>query len=786
VPLDSEQARFRLLDHLSGFFRNLARRRAVVIVLDDLHSADKASLSLLRFLASELRDARVLILGTCRDVDLGRDHPLVHTMAELARERHAERVVLRGIGREDVAHYIELTVGVTAPPDLVEAVFRETEGNPFFVGEIVRLLVSEERLEHAGEASSWVTHIPEGVREAIARRLARLSEDCNGLLSSGAVMGRELDLEVLERVSGLGEEDFSAALEEAIAARVVAAPAEGRRRSRFSHVLIQESLYAEIPALGRARAHRRIGEALELVHGGALEPHLDELAHHFVAAGDVEKGVRYATRAAEQASARLAFDQAARHYEAALRALEPGDAAQDPHRCELLLALGEAHAHAGDPGAAREACTRAAELARRLADPDRLARAALGYGGPWAQFSVEDERLVALLEEARRALGEGDGALRAMVLARLAAELYFSEPHEVRAALSLQAVEIAGRVGDPAVLAYTLNARHGALWGPEDVEERLAVASQIVELANRAAAPALAVEGHARRVVDLLELGDIAAVDAEIASHAALAATLRDPRQLWYAAVWRAMRAQFDGRFAEAVALAEEAYALGSRLHQAEAGQCHTVQMWICRVEQGRGAELVALFERWDQEIDTVPGWHAALAQLYGELGREADARRVFAPLAASRFEALPRDSTWLRALACAAEACAILADPQAAAILYDLLLPYARRNIVAVEGWSCEGAAARLLGMLATTMGSFAEAEERFETALELNELMGARAWLARTQFQYGDMLLARDEPGDRARARDLLLEAIGAARELGMKTLMDRALLDAHRAGG
>ena len=277
-------------------------------------------------------------------------------------------------------------------------------------------------------------------------------------------------------------------------------------------------------------------------------------------------------------------------------------------------------------------------------------------------------------------------------------------------------------------------------------------------------------------MTDLLELGEIAQADEEIAAHAALAEQLRDPGHRWYAAVWRATRAQFEGRFDDAERLAGEALELGSRLFETEAAQCHTVQMFFSLNDRGRAAELEQMIQHWGEEITSVPGWHAAAAMLYSELDRPADARRELDAIAGDGFRGLPRDNTWLPALACAAEATAFLGDAARAEQLYELLLPYDTRNVVAVEGWICLGSAERLLGLLAAVMRRWQESETRFEQALKLNKRMGARPWLARTQLQYAEMLLRREDKSGRAAA---LLEAAGAtARELGMSRVLERSL--------
>jgi predicted ATPase len=181
--LDPEQARFRLFDSITTFLRNASGAKSLALVLDDLHWSDKPSLLLLQFLVRNLAGARLLVVGTYRDVELSRQHPLSETLAELASAQAAERVLLRGLDERDVGRFIEQTANVAPPASLVSAVYRETEGNPFFVHEVVRLLAREGRLEHPERESSWSLSVPQGVREVVGRRLNTLSEDCNRVLT---------------------------------------------------------------------------------------------------------------------------------------------------------------------------------------------------------------------------------------------------------------------------------------------------------------------------------------------------------------------------------------------------------------------------------------------------------------------------------------------------------------------------------------------------------------------------------------------------------------------------
>src|SRR6516225_9489078 len=474
-----EQAQFRLFDAVVTFLLNASRREPLVVVLDDLHFGDRGSLALLEFLAPQLGRARLLVVATYRDSELHVHRSLVQTLGELARVQPPRRIVLRGLTRAEVARYVAMTTGVEPDDELVDAIHTKSEGNPFFVAEIVRLLRAEEQLEGVAAEIS----IPQELRELTARRVAPLSDSCREALAAAAVVGRDFDLRVLQAVTDADAEPLLEALEEAQAARVITSTGPGRYR--FAHILISDALVDGLSARRRLRLHRRVGEALERAYAGQLENRLGELAHHFLEAspgGDPERGVRYAVAAAEHAGGRLAYAESARMYERALRALDflPTDTAR---RCDLLLALGEAHHRAGAHRRASAAFRQAAALARELPSPERLARAALGYGGPRGSFGVVDHELVSLLEEALWTLDEHD-AVRARLLARLAMELYFGDAAERRAVLVDEAEAIARRLGDPVTIAYALNARYAALWGPDIAAERLEVAYVVVEFAQ--------------------------------------------------------------------------------------------------------------------------------------------------------------------------------------------------------------------------------------------------------------------------------------------------------------
>ena len=599
-PLEPEAARFRLFDSLAGFLRTAAARRPLLLVLDDLHWADVPSLALLRFMSRELEGTGPLVVGSYRHTEVDQGHPLLAAVADLTRGQH-RWLLLGGLGQQDVASFVALVAGAEASAELAAEVYRQTDGNPFFVTEMVRLLASQGRLDPAaGSAAVLGGGLPEGVRAVVAERLGRLSGDCRRILEVAAVVGRDFELRVLQPASGLDAERLLVLLEEAEAARVVGAVPGGLSRWRFAHALVREVLYEGLLAARRVHLHGLVGEALEAVYAADPGPHLAELAHHLVEAapGSVEtaaKAVQMATLAGRRALEVLAWEEAAELFERALAALELAERPGPQQRCELLLAVGEARMAASDVPAARTAYAQAGELARRIGSPGALAQAGLGLGSEFTS-GVVDPVQVGLLEEALPALGKADSPLRARVLAGLARALVSTPQVERRLALSADAVQMARRLGDPATLAAVLFGRHLAVWGSERAEvagERLAIATEVVGLAEQIGDRAMALRGRGLRRIDLLELGDLAGYDADLAAAERAAEELRQLRYRWQLPLAHATRALLAGRFAQAEELMEQGLAVGRRAGDQAVGNYYTGIIATLRFMQGRFGELI-------------------------------------------------------------------------------------------------------------------------------------------------------------------------------------------------
>jgi tetratricopeptide (TPR) repeat protein len=782
--LDAEQARFRLFDSITTFLRNAAASRPLLLILDDLQWADEPSLRLLQYLAGEISESHIFVVGTYRDVDLGRGHPLTRTLAEIARAGAGDQMRLAGLSREDVHRYIELTSGLQPPEPLVQRIWDKTEGNPFFVIETIRLLISEGHFERPEQLAELVINIPPSIRDVVRRRLEQLSDRCNKTLTMAAAYGREFPLQVIEALSDGDGDRVLDDLEEAADARIVVEVPGGDLKYLFMHDLVREAVYDEIKPVRRMRMHAHIGRVLErLYEGQEIERHLAELARHFVAAGragDPDKAVEYSSRAGRRSLEQLAHEEAARHFGAAIKILEGKEVVDPSQRCELLLDLGEAQRKVGQFTLSLATLRRAFDVARSIGASDRMAAAAIAF--EWLSWSLSnpDVTSVLLCKEALSALSGDRAALRAKLMAAHARALQSVGSSEEAVKLAREAVELARQVGEPSTLCYVLELVLHMVSGPTYIGERLAYAIEALESGRAAGDLEKITFATARWIYALFETGDdVAGLDRAMEEYKLLVRQIRQPQYTFVQAGFVTMRALFEGRFTDAEQLAIQALNLGQRLQLQSAEGIFGMQMFMMRREQGRLHEVAPIVEMFVQE-KSASSWKPGLALMYAELGLTDKAKALFEQLAAGEFTDIPQDGVWPASMTFLAEVCAALGDRRRAEALYRLLSPYAGYAIVASE-WACFGAASRFLGQLAATMGRWQEAEAHFDQAMAMNARMGAKPWLARTQYHFAQMLLARREPGDGERARILLDDAKSIAQELSMRSL-ERQVADAQ----
>jgi DNA-binding CsgD family transcriptional regulator len=773
-----EQQRFQLFAAISAVVRAAAERQPLLVVLDDLHWADVPSVLLLQFLTQEIRSSRALVVGTYRDVEVDRSHPLAPALAALAREPGCRRMTLRGLRRPDVARLIEQTTGQAPSERLAGAVWQETDGNPFFVGEVARLLADEGALDNPEAVLARHPWVPESVRAVVGRRLGRLPPACRQLLAVAAVIGRDFSLSLLERIDGRPQVELLDILDDAIRAHLVV---EGAAigRFRFSHALVQETLYEELPGARRVRLHAAVAGALEEVSAGSPDPPYAELAFHYyqaAPAGDLGKAIDYAAKAGDAAMAQSGWEPAVGHFRRAVEAMDLAGSPDRQRRCDLLLALGDAQNRSGpgsgDAPEARASFLRAAELARTLGDPERLARAAVGFAG----FNIADThggvQQIQLLEEALAALPSTDSDLRAQVLGRLAIDYPSRSPHELERACALanQAVAIVSRRGDASLFASALPARYMACGSPDNLEQRRSDGALATALAEECDDLRAASVGYVIQMGDAIEDGDIAGADRAFAS-----LQLGDRSQIVYVAqreaAYRALLELARGRYGEAERLIERA----GELWQSATVSKYQAQPFLLRRDLGR---LDDTFE--GIRLPSNIGRSLYLASAYRllwllETGRDPEGRVIYESFAHNDFADVPRDVSWLAIMTLLAEASGALGDARQASRLYDLLSPYRSRVAMAGISATCRGPIALYLGLLATRLGRWDVAIGRLQESMDISERMGLRPFVARTLLAQAGMHAARGEPGDRAQALTCLEGATAAAREIGMAGLDD-----------
>ena len=782
---DADGQRFRLFEAAGCLIANAALARPVLLVLEDLHWADKPTALMLAHVVRSIQAERVLVLGTYRETELG--EPLGSVLADLRRDRALERLRLGSLHRGDVATMISAWLGRTPPTHFAHALHRETEGNPFFIEEVLRHLIevgAVDATEWGRLASFTELGIPDGVRDAIERRLATLGPATRRILTMAAAIGRSFSIDVLEALAGTRGERLFDALEEAAERRIIEGEPGAPTRFAFAHALIRETLYASLSGPRRVALHRRIGAILEQRHGGDPDPPYGELAYHFVQAaepGAAAKAVDFSTRAAQRALAALAYEEAAGHFGRALEALELSEAPDERTRCELMLGLGESHGKASE-----------FEQSRAALEPPRTSREPRAWGRT---------------SRARRSASPAVGSSRApptprpsrcsrrrwprcpTPTRRSAPGCSAGWPWSFTSPASPSAVRrLPGRAsrspgGCPTRRRW--RSRSTPATGPSAARTTSSSCSRSPTRSSAARSPRPSSSWPSKVTAGAWSTssssGQTEEVDDEIAACATLAERLGQPFYRSWVAGLHPMRALMQGRFDEAERLARDALAAAEAAGNWNGITASRVQLAWCWKDVGDAAARAAEVERFvrdevlvrPQSGGAVAMWHGNLALFMAEAGLHDRAQRYLDRVAESDDAELTRNVDGRSAAALAAEACALLGDARLSRRLYELLLPRDGLCILGGRGVYFRAATARYLGLLAATLDRKEDAVRHLEDALETNTRAQAPPWIARTLLELARALLARGAPGDARRAADLLREAELLAHNLGMQSL-------------
>lgn len=781
---DSETERYLLFAAAVGLLREASAERTLVVILDDLHWADSQSLALLKHLVASESDGELLVLATHRGSEFVRGHPLTRLLGDLRNEVGVERIDLGGLGSGEVGAMIEAATGYElrdAENRLVAEIIRETDGNPFFVAEVLRHLDDSGAVTRDA-SGRWVLArslselgLPQGLREVIASRVERLGEEPAQLLGIAAVIGRDFELDLLSCVTGHDEAKLLELLEPAVAGALLH---EGREAGRFSfsHSLVNHTLCELMGATRRGRIHRRIGEALEELCGEEPGDRVTELAGHWLRAAspsEPRKAARYCRLAGERALLALAPQEALNWFQRATELLDQLPGVEARERCEALIGLGDSQRQVGDE-AYVETLLRASAIARGLGDEDRIVRAAVANTRGFATLVGEtDQRRIESLEAALD-LCEG-GEERACLLSLLAVELSYRAGLELRLELSGEAVRLARASGDRHALAWALARRQTAIAAPETLRERRAEAEELIALADEIDDPMLRYWAHVWRAMNALDGGDFEAAARDRKVLEEIAESIEQPIFRWVNTFAPALLSCMAGDYVQSEELANRSAELGSETGQPDALTIYAGQIHAIRYGQGRLEEIIGVQEKVRQEAPRIEAYTSAVALSYCELGRTEDARALLLDRAAEDFE-VRQNLASKYTLCMLAETAARLDEPGAAKPLYQRLLPW--RDQFCYTGVTMFGPVERYLGLAATCLGRYEQAEDHFERSAESCIRVAAPIWLARTRHEWASMLRRRGGPGDRDRAERLLGQALEAAEAHGCASLERRVL--------
>ena len=789
---DPEDDRWRLYQAVTGFLRNAANVQPLMIVLEDLHWADRGTLDYLVHLSRNLQGARLLVVGTYRDVEVDRSHPLSAALADLRRESSFRRLALRGLTPDEVHRMLNNLTTQDVRWSLAEAVHRQTEGNPLFIQEVMRYLVEEHlitreggRWERTGPDAPEMS-IPEGLRDVIGKRLSRLSEECNRVLAMAAVIGRDFALDILKLTVQMEEEPLVSAIEEALHIGVLEEETRpGLIRYRFTHAFFRQTLYEELSAPRRLRLHQQVARALESHYGSRLEDHAAELAEHYAhstEAADLSKAVSYSDMAARRALGVFAYGEAVRLLDQAIevqQVLDPDDHAK---QCDLLLKLASALVLAGEPARVVEAVApEALTLAEALEDTERATGACMAAMNGITSLGID--RLTPTfhdwLERLQRFAAPGSSAAAwAMEYRSMVFEVQdrYAEEREQRR----RAIDEARRLGDRDLLWYSVplvilrsTASQGdideqqALFQELNAQPREGVASGRMCWFLRIGGDLLLAQGERSRADELWKELD------------ELAARTRDPRVRRNANWAKAAYETLDGQLEKALSTWDLVRARLAERGLPETGAEPLLRgtlralLWL-----GREHEAISALEHaLEVGSEAMGPWttRGRLSLCFAHGGREQDAQALLNEFVADFGGDSGDDLAPAGLLGIFLETAVLVEDPHSAALL--------ARKLSGLSGliytWSSGaiGSIARLLAGAARLQGELGQARAYYDQALDVCQRVRFRPEIAQIRLELSELLL-QHYPGEKATAIEHLDFAVTEFRAMNMQPALERAL--------
>ncbi len=771
--------RFLLAQSVTTVLRMARERERLVVVLEDLHWADASSLRVLEAVAGHLEAIGVVVVATFRPEETASNPALADALGSIARERAVTRIDLEGLDLGDVATFVEATTQLDDAA-VVGVLHERTDGNPFFLVELVRLLTSGDRLRGLAALNRPETTIgvPQAVRDVVLRRLARLPDATRDVLAIAAVAGRDVQLEMLEVAAGVDPDEILDRLDPAIAMNLLLEVSGRFGVYAFSHAIVRDALYESLGPAQRARLHKRVGDATAALSAADPSGRVGELAHHYSMAmplGTAEAALTWSVRAAEQATGQLADDRAAEMWALAIDAHRRAHPDDLPGLLDLQIALARSHRRNWDLVAATEALHQGVETAVEFGEPIHIAKAASVFGQlslwNWRNYGETNDRIIVLLRDAIDQLPPDADDVRALALGTLAVELYYSETSRLDGEgerCGREAVAIARRLDDAELLARTLNNLFISIWRPDNTDQLLAITEELLALDN------VSQDVEATAVLHrgplLIKSGRFDRASIDWTNREAIAARTRNSERLGQFEVQAATLSFIDGRLDEASRRSEDAWARVQASSTWGTEWVYALQQFVIRRERGNVEGIVdhilALSRRADFDVARPL---ALLAQI--EAGRLDEARAMAAatPLTIRRDWAF--DVVAAQWADVAVELESDLREP-----ILEVITPFVDTIVVAGTLVACLGPMHQFVGRLKASLGDHAAGIEHLDYALESARALDAPVIEARVALHLAELQAAHGGPSGRRAAADVASRALAQCVEVGMPALARR----------
>ncbi|HLI66774.1 MAG TPA: AAA family ATPase [Caulobacteraceae bacterium] len=768
----------RSLSVLVGMVESLTRQRPMLLAIEDAHWVDPSTLELVRMIHERLGSARLLVLMLARpEFQPGWSSP---QLVQLNLDR---------LSRRDRFEMIEsLTADKPLPDVIMNQIIAKTDGVPLFVEELTKAVLQGDMLRDAGshyelKGVALAISIPDTLQGSLLSRLDRLDPGVKEVAQTAAIIGRDFDRGLLAMIVGKPEAELQTALDRLVEAEIILpSPRAGSEGAgyMFRHALIQDIAYQSLLLARRRHDHGLIAAALESHYPEIVEREPERLAQNLAASETPERAIDYWRQAGQRALERAAFEEAITHAQAGIALIESLKLTGRDRAVRLvplLLIRGRSEYRLATPRAVGT-YQEAARLAREQDLPALLVDAALGCEEANFYLGGAGTQGVVVLEEALAAVGDGDSVERCRLLSRLASSLHTAGSLDRAGDVTDEAIALARRIGDANGLLDAL------LCDLLDIGARPLPVSEFPERASRLEEIRQVAEGgdetyvgvaSARCLACHLEMGDLASFDSTLARYEQVVAVEQDRVHMWVSTAAKAMRGILVGDFVLAEQFAENALKQAESVDAEFPTGVYGMQMFTIRREQGRLAEVAPLIKRFVDENPEERAWRPGLMLIASDVGFDAQAARMLDTMAEEDFP-VPKDGKRLVTWTYLAEVAARLKQSEHAQRIYDALLPFQAQAVTVPSCTLCCGAAARYLGMLAGALGDWRAAEEHFEYALQMDERLQARPWLAHSRREYALMLSARNRKGDQKRAAGLLAEAAATAKDLNMFALIER----------